>query len=91
MDDRMADSEMLGDIQEDGFNQGFEAGSKSMVNYIESIRDWLKNLAEDRTHPMDVKVHNDLWAEIQSIDHDIETKCKKVEDTQLIYKSTGMI
>jgi hypothetical protein len=74
MEDRMADSEMLGDIQADGIE---EAG-KFFVNYIEGIRDWLKNLAEDRTQPMDVKVHNALWAEIQSIDHDIETKFQEV-------------
>lgn len=47
-----------------------------LIGYIEGIRDWLKNLAEDRTQPMDVKVHNNLWAEIQSIDHDIENKFK---------------
>tara|TARA_Y100000310_G_C20584650_1_gene764764 strand:- start:15 stop:203 length:189 start_codon:yes stop_codon:yes gene_type:complete len=51
---------------------------EKLISYIEGIRDWLKNLAEDRTQPMDVNVHNDLWAEIQSIDHDIETKFKEV-------------
>ena len=40
-------------------------------NYIEGIRDWLRNLAEDKTIPMDVRVHKMLWNEIQSIDHDI--------------------
>lgn len=44
---------------------------KILKNYIVGIRDWLKNLAEDRTLPMDVKVHELLWQEIQSIDHDI--------------------
>jgi len=74
MDDKMADSEMLGDIQA----QGAEEASKFFVNYIEGIRDWLKNLAEDRTQPMDVKVYNALLGEIQSIDHDIETKFQEV-------------
>lgn len=46
-------------------------GEKELKNYIENIRDWLKNLAEDRTIPMDVEVHNLLWAKIKSIDHDI--------------------
>lgn len=45
-------------------------------DYIISIRDWLKNLAEDRTLPMDVKVHDLLWQEIQAIDHELETKFK---------------
>lgn len=49
-----------------------------LEGYIESIRDWLKNLAEDRTQPMDVKVHDALWNMIQSIDHDIETKFKEI-------------
>lgn len=35
---------------------------------VESIRDWLKNLAEDRTMPMDVQVHEAIWQMIQSID-----------------------
>ena len=38
-------------------------------NYIETVRDELKALAEDRTLPMDVKVHTALWQTIQSIDH----------------------
>lgn len=40
--------------------------------YIEAIRDNLRSLAEDRTNPMDVKVHDALWHEIQSIDHYLE-------------------
>jgi len=44
------------------------------INYIEGIRYWLRNLAEDRTIPMDVKVYELLWNQIQSIDHDIKTK-----------------
>jgi len=40
--------------------------------YIGCVRDWLRNLAEDRTLPMDVKVYNAIWQEIQSIDHDLE-------------------
>ena len=46
-------------------------------DYIISIRDWLRNLAEDRTIPMDVKVHEMLWYEIQSIDHHIEEQLKR--------------
>ena len=46
---------------------------EKLLSYIKGIRDWLKNLAEDRTLPMDVKVHEELWHGIQSIDHDIET------------------
>ncbi len=49
---------------------------EKLKSYIESIRDWLKNLAEDRTMPMDVQVHNALWQEIQSIDHEIEKDFK---------------
>lgn len=48
------------------------------VSYIEGVADWLKNLAEDRTNPMDVKVYNEIWTEIQTIDHDIKTKFKEV-------------
>ena len=44
----------------------------NLQGYIEGIRDWLKNLAEDRTIPMDVKVHDLLWCQIQSIDHDMK-------------------
>lgn len=51
---------------------------EKLMSYIEGIRDWLKNLAEDRTLPMDVKVHEALWQEIQSIDHDIETDFNEV-------------
>ena len=52
---------------------------QKLKNYIESIRDGLKSLAEDRTMPMDVQVHNALWQEIQSIDHEIETNFKIVD------------
>jgi len=41
---------------------------RELVKQIEEIREWLRNLAEDRTQPMDVKVHEALWQEIQSID-----------------------
>lgn len=41
------------------------------MHYIESIRDWLKNLAEDRSNPMDVRVHRLLWDKAELIDHDI--------------------
>lgn len=37
--------------------------------YIIEIRDWLRNLAEDRAFPMDIRVYETLWQEIQSIDH----------------------
>lgn len=37
MDDRMADSEMLGSIQEDGFNQGFEAGIQKCMEVTENV------------------------------------------------------
>jgi len=52
---------------------------EKLKNYIEGISDWLQNLAEDRSFPMDVKVHKALWQEIQSIDHDIETKFEEVD------------
>ena len=42
-------------------------------DYIEEIREWLRNVAEDRTLPMDVKVYNMLWQKIQTIDHDLDT------------------
>ena len=51
---------------------------KELKSYIVSIRDSLRNLAEDRTMPMDVQVHTALWREIQSIDHELETKFKEV-------------
>ena len=51
---------------------------EKLKRYIKGIRDWLKNLAEDRTFPMDVRVHDLLWCEIQSIDHDLETNLKEV-------------
>lgn len=41
---------------------------RQLREQIEEIREWLKNLAEDRTQPMDVKVHEALWQEIQTID-----------------------
>ena len=40
--------------------------------YIENIRDWLKNLVEDRTKPMDISVHEAIWNEIKSIDNDLK-------------------
>jgi len=52
---------------------------EKLKSYIKGIRDNLKNLAEDRTMPMDVKVYNWLWEEIQSIDHDLETEFKEVK------------
>ena len=48
-------------------------------NYIINIRDCLRNFAEDRTLPMDVKVHDWLWQEIQSIDHDLENDLNEVK------------
>lgn len=53
---------------------------EKLINYIESIKGWLRNLAEDRTMPMDVQVHEELWHMIQSIDHDIETKFEEVNE-----------
>jgi hypothetical protein len=50
-----------------------------LEGYIFSIRDWLRNLAEDRTLPMDVQVHTALWREIQTIDLFIE-ELKKQEN-----------
>ena len=76
MDDKMADSEMLGNIQSDAFEEGCKKG----VEYIKSIRDWLRNLAEDRTLPIDIKVHEALWQEIQAIDHDIETNFQELKN-----------
>ena len=69
MDDRMVDSEMLGNLQSYAFDEGCTAGKNKLINYIEGIRDWLRNLAEDKTLPIDVKVYTLLWQEIQSIDH----------------------
>lgn len=45
----------------------------------ESIRDWLKNLAEDESLPMDKRVHKILWDYIQSIDHELE-QIKEVKE-----------
>lgn len=45
-----------------------------LKDYIENIKERLKNLAEDRTLSMDVKVYDALWVEIQVIEHDLETK-----------------
>ena len=73
----MADSEMIGDVQADAAEVGFQAGKDKLKEYIIGIRDWLKNLAEDRTQPMDVKVHDALWRQIQSIDHSIEVDFKE--------------
>jgi hypothetical protein len=53
-----------------------DTDEQKLVDYIGHVKDWLRNLAEDRTLPMDVKVHDLLWCEIQSIDHDIKTKFK---------------
>jgi hypothetical protein len=39
-----------------------------LIRYIETLREDLKNLAEDRNLPMDVRVHRWLWCEIQNID-----------------------
>lgn len=50
---------------------------EKLKDYIRGIRDRLRNLAEDRTLPMDVRVHELLWREIQSIDHDIEEEAVK--------------
>lgn len=41
---------------------------KELIKQIRNIRKDLFNLVEDRTIPMDVKVHEVLWREIQSID-----------------------
>ena len=49
---------------------------EKLRRYIETIRDYLRLLAEDRNLPMDVKVHEALWHEIQSIDHDLENDLK---------------
>ena len=45
-----------------------------LIEYIKSIRDLLRDLAEDRMLPMDVKVHDILWNEIQTIDKDLKEK-----------------
>lgn len=47
---------------------------KNLREYIMQIRDELKNFAEDRTLPMDVRVHKWLWHEIESIDYYLDTK-----------------
>lgn len=73
----MADSEMMGDAQADAAEAGFQAGKDKLKEYIIGIKDWLKNLAEDRTQPMDVKVYDLLWSQIQSIDHSIEVDFKE--------------
>jgi len=86
MDDRMADSQMLGDIRSDAFEEGCKFAEQKLISYIEGVRDWLRNLAEDRTLPMDVKVHSALWQEIQSIDHNIETKFKEVKPNDILPK-----
>lgn len=45
-----------------------------LTNEIMRIRDWLRNLAEDKTIPMDVKVYTMIWNEIQLIDTFLEGK-----------------
>ena len=40
-------------------------------DFIDSIRSDLVYLVEDRNSPMDVKLYNVLWREIQSIDKQI--------------------
>ena len=52
---------------------------EKLKSYIENIRDWLRDLAEDRTDPMDVNVYNTLWCRIQTIDHDLKNKFKEVK------------
>lgn len=79
MDDKMADSQMLGDIAADAIESGHKSAIEGIADYIMEIRDWLKNLAEDRSIPMDVKLHTLLWDKIQTIDHDIGMGIKKVE------------
>lgn len=53
-------------------SDGGDKMNENSKEYIIQIRDWLRNLAEDRTIPMDVRLHAALWQEIQSIDHDLE-------------------
>ena len=75
MDDRMADSEEYdGSTDDEG---------RFLVNYILSVREWLKNLAEDRTQPMDITVYEALWQKIQSIDNDIKTRFQEVNPDSL--------
>lgn len=76
MDNGMVSSEEVGVIQSSAFGEGYKVAGNKFISYIVGIRDFLKNLAEDRTLPMDVNVHDLLWQEIQSIDHDIKTKFK---------------
>jgi len=80
MDDKMADSEMLGDIQSDGYNAGCKEVGDKLTSYIESIKDWLRNFAEDQENrkQLTVDLQQQIWNEIQSIDHDIETKFQEV-------------
>jgi hypothetical protein len=75
MDDRMADSEMLGNIQADGYNAGCKEVGDKLTSYIEHIRDWLRDFAEDPENrkQLTVDLQNQIWNEIQTIDHDIET------------------
>ena len=48
MDDGMADSEMMGDIQSDSFNAGFEAGKREndLARMFNDIEKKLKAIAE---------------------------------------------
>lgn len=66
-------------MSEKDFFKIIEQAEEKLINYIESMRDGLKSLAEDRTMPMDVKVHESLWQIVQSIDHDIKNKFKEVK------------
>lgn len=40
--------------------------------FVISIRNWLKNFAEDASMPLDIQRYNMLWDMIQSIDKDLE-------------------
>ena len=48
MDDRMADSEMMGNIQSDAFDAGFEAGKKEndLIRMFDDIEKKLKAIVE---------------------------------------------
>ena len=66
-------NEKLKELKRESGGGVIKTDEKELKSYIVSIRDRLRNFVEDRTMPMDVKVHEWLWQEIQSIDHDIET------------------
>jgi len=53
-------------------------GSEELKSYILTIRQWLINLAEDRSLPMDVRVHESIWHQIRAIDRDLATDFKEV-------------